>query len=178
MARAGRGTKSVGAKISQGRSASSGESDRGSLWFRMADEYWWAVALWAERRSTPMHPVLMGEVREAAIEEFLADHAAKSFSNYLAPARTTEPKRTIWLPIELLSRIDAMAERDGVSRARLVDTALLLYLRKLGLTASAKEVSRLKAQQEAAGGRSWRVVRKEGARPTEHDLRVMEKSRG
>lgn len=178
MARTGRRTKSVGAKISPSRSGSSGTSEQSSLWFRMADEYWWAIALWAERRSTPTHPVLMKEVREAAIEEFLADHAPKSFSNYLAPARTTEPKRTLWLSVDLLERIDAMADRDGVKRARLVDTALLLYLRKLGLTASAKEVSRLKAQQEAAGGRSWRVVRKEGARPTGHDLRAMEKSRG
>lgn len=174
MARSGRKTKSVGTKASRSRSAS--PDDRGSsLWFRMADEYWWAIALWAERRSTAVHPVMIGEVQEAAIEEFLSEHSQTPFSDYLAAAKASDPKRTLWLSVALLDRIDRMRTRDGVPRARLVYTAILVYLRKLGLRASGADIARLKAQRDAAGGRSWRVVRKEGSRPTPHDLRQKDK---
>lgn len=69
----------------------------------------------------------MNEVYDQAVEWFLASRAKKSFNYYLASTKRGK-YTSLWIDTNLLGRIRVIAARDAVSIARVIYTALVLYL--------------------------------------------------
>ena len=69
----------------------------------------------------------MNEVYDQAVKWFLANRAIKSFHYYLASTKRGK-YTSLWLDTALLDRVRVFAARDSVSIARVVYTALVLFL--------------------------------------------------
>lgn len=73
----------------------------------------------------------MAEVYDASIEWFRKSRAKKKFNYYIASNKRGKYK-TLWIDSALLSRARILAARDSVSIARVVYTAIVLYLEDKG----------------------------------------------
>ena len=71
--------------------------------------------------------VTMNEIQDEACTWFLKNKAKRSYMHYIAPHRAGE-YRTLWIDSRLSERLRTVAERDYVPVARVIYTALALYL--------------------------------------------------
>ena len=79
------------------------------------------------RKRAKTHGVTMNEIQDEACTWFLKNKARRSYTQYFAPTREGE-YRSLWINSRLHERLRHTAERDYVPIARVIYTALTLYL--------------------------------------------------
>ena len=79
------------------------------------------------RKRAKTDGVTMNEIQDEACTWFLKNKARRSYSQYFAPTREGE-YRSLWVNSRLHERLRHTAERDYVPIARVIYTALTLYL--------------------------------------------------
>ena len=79
------------------------------------------------RKRAKRHGVTMNEIQDDACSWFLKNKARRSYSKYFAPTREGA-YRSLWINSRIHERLRRTAERDYVPIARVIYTALTLYL--------------------------------------------------
>ena len=79
------------------------------------------------RKRAKIHGVTMNEIQDEACTWFLKNKARRSYTQYFAPTREGE-YRSLWINSRLHERLRHTAERDYVPIARVIYTALTLFL--------------------------------------------------
>ena len=79
------------------------------------------------RKRATARGVTMNEIQDEACTWFLKEKAKRSYAQYFAPQRVGD-YRSLWIDSRISERLRNVAERDYVPVARIIYTALTLYL--------------------------------------------------
>ena len=79
------------------------------------------------RKRAKRHGVTMNEIQDEACTWFLKNKARRAYTKYFAPTREGA-YRSLWINSRIHERLRYVADRDYVPIARVIYTALTLYL--------------------------------------------------
>jgi hypothetical protein len=140
-----------------GKVSGGGSGERTVQLLKMPDALYWAVIMWAEKRSGGERKVTIGEIYDEALTWFLEHEARRSYDAYRVVPTRDAKLRSLWIDSRLLARASDCAERDGVPRNRVLFTALVQFLRQFGPTPNRDDIARLK-KMKARGGQQGRPI--------------------
>jgi hypothetical protein len=145
--KAGSTTRRSG-RVSGGRSG-----ERTVQLLKIPDAIYWSIVLWSSKRSSGEKKVTLGDIYDEALTWFLDREARAAYEAYRAVPLRDAKIRSLWIDSRLLARAGSCADRDGVPRNRVLFTALILFLKEFGPTATEEDIVRLRKLKTAGNDR-------------------------
>jgi hypothetical protein len=131
--------------------------------FKMPDSLYWSVILWSISSSATGEKVNVGDIYDDALTWFFERKHRTGYDAYLAFPLRNAQKRSLWIDTGLVKRAGRAAERDGVSRNRVLYTALVSFVKEFGPTATKKDIAHLR-KIKSQGGQQGRPLAKQRIR--------------